>query len=194
MRPLVLPRSSRSSPEQASRRSARSSHRPDDRGCKASESHDAFRPYPLLFRNAFTACVTMALNDSPVAFATCLISDTRLSGTLTVKTTFRSGTGTVRFILRASSTYRYACLLETPNRSMIIDKVSSLEEPPFNRERATLTRSASSACGDLLLMCHNYTTSCVIMSSNIFVPNSGISHRLFKLKVIYCVGGVMTAP
>jgi len=27
------------------------------------------------------------------------------------------------------------------------------------------------------------------MSSIIFVPNSGISHRLFELKVIYCVGG-----
>ena len=134
----------------------------------------------------------MALNDSPVAFATCLMSDTRLSGTFTVKTTFRSGTGTVRFILRASSMYRYACLLETPNRSMITDKASSLEEPSFNRERAALTRSASSACGDLLLICHNYTTFCVIMSSTIFVPNSGISHCLFKLKVIYCVGGVIS--
>jgi RNA-directed DNA polymerase len=30
------------------------------------------------------------------------------------------------------------------------------------------------------------------MSSTIFVPNSGISHRLFKLKVIYCVGGVVS--
>ena len=90
--------------------------------------------------------------------------------------------------------YRYACLLETPNRSMITDKASSLEEPSLNRERAALTRSASSACGDLLLMCHNYTTFCVICQALFFVPNSGISHRLFKLKVIYCVGGVSGPP
>ena len=30
------------------------------------------------------------------------------------------------------------------------------------------------------------------MSSTIFIRNSGISYRLFKLKVIYCVGGVIS--
>ena len=136
----------------------------------------------------------MALNDSPVAFAMCLMSDTRLSGTFTVKTTFRSGIGTVRFILSASSMYRYACLLETPKRTMITGKASSLEEPSLNRERAALTRSASSACGDLLLICHNYTTFLCHMSIIIFVPIPSISYCLFKLKVIYCVGGVITPP
>ena len=134
----------------------------------------------------------MALNDSPVAFAMCLMSDTRLSGTFTVKTTFRSGIGTVRFILSASSMYRYACLLETPKRSMITGKASSLEEPSLNRERAALTRSASSACGDLLLICHNYTTFLCHTSTIIFVPIPCISYCLFKLKVIYCVGGVLS--
>ena len=134
----------------------------------------------------------MALNDSPVALATCLMSDTRLSGTFTVKTTFRSGTATVCFILSASSMYRYACLLETSNRSMITDKASSFEEPSLNKERTALSRSASSACGDLLLMCHNYTTSCVISQVLFFIPIPCISYCLFKLKVIYCVGGVIS--
>jgi len=42
-------------------------------------------------------------------------------------------------------------------------------------------------------MCHNYTTFCVICQALFFVPNSGISHRLFKFKVIYCVGGVISS-
>jgi hypothetical protein len=36
------------------------------------------------------------------------------------------------------------------------------------------------------LFCHR--------SSTISIPTPGISHGLFKLKVIYCVGGVITPP